>query len=126
RSAVTAAIIIEAQGRRSSVWSALLMIADLPGLLRIRRGMNVRAGLGFDELNLLVLESFLETVDRLPIRTQGRLAATNLILGTRKRACQSLRSEFARARREESMSDGLDEVLEDPCPAPDELLLIRE
>ena len=62
RSAVTAAMIAEAQRRETGTWSALLMLAYFPGLLGIRSTMKPSAGLGADELNALLVESFLETV----------------------------------------------------------------
>ncbi|HHH27245.1 MAG TPA: hypothetical protein ENK57_02695, partial [Polyangiaceae bacterium] len=40
RSAVTAAMIAEAQRGEGSTWSALLMLAYFPGLLRIRATMK--------------------------------------------------------------------------------------
>jgi hypothetical protein len=60
------------------------MLAYFPGLLGIRSTMKRSAGLGADELNALLVESFLETVGALPLATQGKLAVVNLILGTRK------------------------------------------
>lgn len=62
RSAVTAAMIAEAQRRETGTWSALLMLAYFPGLLGIRSTMKPSAGLGADELNAQLVESFLETV----------------------------------------------------------------
>ena len=108
RSAVTAAMIAEAQRGEGSTWSALLMLAYFPGLLRIRATMKPSAGLRCDELNALLIECFLETVSTLPLATQGRLAVVNLILGTRKSAWQHLARETARADREEPLPDAAD------------------
>ena len=126
RSAVTAAMIAEAQRGEGSTWSALLMLAYFPGLLRIRATMKPSAGLGRDELNALLVECFLETVSTLPLATQGRLAVVNLILGTRKSAWQHLARETARADREEPLPDAADDLLSGNYPSPERLALARE
>ena len=126
RSAVTAAMIAEAQRGEGSSWSALLMLAYFPGLLRIRATMKPSAGLRCDELNALLVECFLETVSTLPLATQGRLAVVNLILGTRKSAWQHLARETARADREEPLPDAADDLLGGNYPSPERIALARE
>ena len=126
RSAVTAAMIAEAQRRETGTWSALLMLAYFPGLLGIRSTMKPSAGLGADELNALLVESFLETVGALPLATQGKLAVVNLILGTRKAAWQHLALETARAEREEPLPEHADDVFASHYPSPERIALARE
>ena len=126
RSAVTAAMIAEAQRRETGTWSALLMLAYFPGLLGIRSTMKPSAGLGADELNALLVESFLETVGALPLATQGKLAVVNLILGTRKAAWQHLARETARAEREEPLPEHADDVFASHYPSPERIALARE
>ncbi len=121
RSAVTAAMIAEAQRRETGTWSALLMLAYFPGLLGIRSTMKPSAGLGADELNALLVESFLETVGALPLATQGKLAVVNLILGTRKAAWQHLARETARAEREEPLPEHADDVFASHYPSPERI-----
>ena len=126
RSAVTAAMIAEAQRREGSTWATLLMLAYFPGLLRIRATMKPSAGLRSEDLNALLVESFLETVSTLPLETQGRLAVVNLILGTRKAAWQHLTRETARAEREEPLPEAADELIGGHFPSPERLALARE
>jgi len=126
RSAVTAALIAEAQRRESGTWSALLMLAYFPGLLGIRATMKPSAGLGTDDLNALLVESFLETVGALPLATQGKLAVVNLILGTRKAAWQHLARETSRADREDSLPEHADDLFDSHYPSPERVALARE
>lgn len=126
RSAVTAAMIAEAQRRQSDTWATLLMLAYFPGLLGIRATMKPSAGVSADELNALLVESFLETVGALPLASQGRLAVVNLILGTRKTAWQHLIRETARADREELVDDRWDDLLGGFYPSPEGLALAEE
>jgi hypothetical protein len=126
RSAVTAAMIAEAQRGDDSTWTTLLMLAYFPGLLRIRATMKPSAGLRCEDLNALLVECFLETVSTLPLETQGRLAVVNLILGTRKSAWQHLARETARADREEPLPDAADELIGGNYPSPERLAIARE
>ena len=126
RSAVTAAMIAEAQRRQSDTWATLLMLAYFPGLLGIRATMKPSAGVSADELNALLVESFLETVGALPLASQGRLAVVNLILGTRKAAWQHLVRETARADREEPLPEHADDVMGGYYPSPERLALAEE
>lgn len=97
RSDVTRALIALAQERRSSLWNGLLLRAFFPALLRIRRGIGPNAGVTPADVDLLVLESFLEIAATLPLTTQGRLAVINLVLGTRKAIFRHLRAEALHA-----------------------------
>ena len=126
RSTVTAAMIAEAQRGEGSTWPALLMLAYFPGLLRIRSTMKRCAGMGNDELNALLVECFLETVDTFPLATQGRLAVVNLILGTRKAAWQHLVREGTRADRESPMPEGADDRIGGHYPSPEWLAIAEE
>ena len=126
RSAVTAAMIAEAQRGEGSTWPALLMLAYFPGLLRIRATMKPSAGMGCDELNALLVECFLETVSTFPLATQGRLAVVNLILGTRKAAWQHLAREGARAEHEAPLPRAAHDRIDGAYPSPERLAIAKE
>lgn len=126
RSAVTRALLAETQARSHPCWSALLMVAYFPGLLRIRAALGARAGLGREDLDWIVVESFLEVASTLPLETQGRLAVVNLVLGTRKAVYQQVRSVTGRWGVEETLSPEVEDALPGPTLSPEALLLRRE
>ena len=86
--------------------------------------MKPSAGLDKEELNALLIECFLETINTLPLATQGRLAVVNLILGTRKSAWQHLARETVRAEREEPLPE--DQELLGKYPSPERIAMARE
>lgn len=126
RSAVTAALIAEAQCRESSLWTTLLTLAYFPALLCLRGSLRASARQSPDELNALVVECFLETVEQLPLATQGRLAVVNLTMGTRKAVWRRLAQESARAAREISLPWELDELTGREAESPELVALQRE
>jgi hypothetical protein len=126
RSAVTRAMIEEVQERGTSCWGALLLYAYFPGLLRIRGSAHRARGLSSEELDLLVLESFLEVAATLPLDRQGRLAVVNLVLGTRKTVFRHLRSEAQRADAERAWPEGIEELVAGNIPSPERLLIRGE
>jgi len=123
RSAVTRAMIEEVQTRGTSCWAALLLYAYFPGLLRIRGSAYRARGLSNEELDLLVLESFLEVASTLPLDRQGRLAVVNLVLGTRKVVFRQLRREAERVDTERAWPDGLEDLIAADIPSPERQLL---
>jgi len=126
RSAVTAALIGEAQRRESALWTTLLILAYFPALLCLRGAVRASASLSAEELNALVVECFLETVQGLPLETQGRLAVVNLTLGTRKCVWRHLAQEAARAAREVSLPWDLDELMGSDSESPEAIVLKDE
>ena len=126
RSAVTRAMIEEVQSSGTSCWSTLLLHAYFPGLLRIRGSARRARGLTSDELDMLVLESFIEVAATLPLDRQGRLAVVNLVLGTRKTVFRQIRDEADRANTECPLPPGIEESIEGSVPSPEILLMQRE
>lgn len=127
RSAVTAALIAEAQRGAESCWATILLVAYFPGLLRIRGALKPAAYLDHDEVSALILESFMEVVGTLPLDTQGRHAVINLVFSTRKRVMQQLRSDAARLRRERPLRSQEEDLLSsEPYPSAEQLTLVVE
>ena len=126
RSAVTAAVIAEAQRRGESCWAALLMAAYFPGLLRIRATVRPSAYLEVDELDALILSSFMEVVGTLPLDTQGKRAVVNLVLGTRKRVRKELKRDQKRVLLERPLNDWEEALHGRPYPSPEQLALELE
>jgi hypothetical protein len=90
RSQVTCALIKELQEYRNPVSSLILTLAFFPGLLGIYRTMNRIWGSDFEDMEWLIVESFLDAAQALPIKTQGKCAVVNLFLGTKKLACKAI------------------------------------
>ena len=126
RSEVTRAMIEEVQTRGTSCWAAVLLYAYFPGLLRIRGSAHRARGLSAEEIDLLVIEAFVEVASTLPLDRQGRLAVVNLVLGTRKVVFRHLRSEAERVDTERAWPEGLEDIIAGHIPSPEGLLIRRE
>lgn len=126
RSAVTRSMVEEVQARGPTCWSAILMVAYFPGLLRIRGALQRKGGLSREDLDWLVIESFIEVAGRMPLETQGRLAVVNLVLGTRKAVFEQLRREWRRREVDRPFEGPIDELLTSTAPSPEKVLLRRD
>ncbi len=126
RSSVTRALLMEAQRCEHSTASAILMTAFFPGLLRIYKEARRISRLDTEELEMLVLETFLSTVDAMPLDTQGERAVFNLVFNTRRDVFQALCKEITRARREEPRLRVVNTRRGPELFNPEQLLIYRE
>lgn len=124
RSAVTRAFVHEAQRRKDSLWSSILVVAFRPFLERLRHRMRKVSGALAEDIDSLVLSSFVEVVATLPLESQGRYAVGNLVRGTTKAVVRQLQLESACRNRECSWEDHVDELaLEEALSAEAEMVL---
>ena len=87
RDAAVKALVTEAQSRRHSCWSALLILVHFRSLWSTCRfhGQYIRAGMTFDDLNLLVVEAFLDAVAEVDLsELNGRPISKALVRETRR------------------------------------------
>ncbi len=84
RSAIVEALVAEAQRKEGPLAMAVLMAAFFPGLLRLYDSIDQTLQLKRRDVEWIVVESFIETVETFPLSTQGRYAVANLLLGTRR------------------------------------------
>lgn len=121
RSRVTRALLEELQRHHHRCWSTILLVAYFPGLLRARRTMSSGRGMTRQEVDVLVLEAFLEFASSFPIESQGEFAVANLVLGTQKRIRQAHRRAACTADTERAGTENIEHLLP-RAPSPQERL----
>lgn len=126
RSEVTSALIAEVQDRRAPCWSAMLLVAYFPGLLRIRKVVTRTGTLTLGELDWLLIECFLQRAETFPLATQSKLAVVNLVLGTRKLVMEQLRQEARATGSGIPLTPSLEEMLPSGAPSAEELLIQQQ
>ncbi|MCP4680064.1 MAG: hypothetical protein GY854_32145 [Deltaproteobacteria bacterium] len=121
QNSVILALIAEVQRREHPFASATILAAYFPGLLRIYREAGTVSRMGCEELEWLVLESFIDVVASFPVEMQGRYALINLVRSTRRTVLNTLRREGVRAQKE-SMCYVHDELYSEKTQSPEQLL----
>ncbi|MCG8423338.1 MAG: hypothetical protein MJE77_36010 [Proteobacteria bacterium] len=111
REAIARALIYERQERPHPFWSAVLLVAYFPMLSRLR-GRLCADALGSDDLDQLVITSFLDTIHEFPLDRGGNWISARLRQMTQRRVFRSLRHE--------------QQMLEQVCPTEPALLLLCE
>jgi hypothetical protein len=89
RDAVTRALLAEHQRSPRAFWHAALLLAYAPMLMRLR-GRLIGATFTADDLDQLVLESFLRVVSRFPLERRPTRVAMHLRQDTQRAVFRSL------------------------------------
>lgn len=92
REALTRALVREQQERPGPFWSAVLLIAYAPMLLRLR-GRICGDAFARDDLDQMALEAFLEAVGRFPLTARPTRVAMYLRQDTQRAVFRRLRAE---------------------------------
>jgi len=98
REAITRALVVEHQRRPHPLWSAVLVVAYYPMLLRLRV-RTVSDAMSPEELDQQVVACFLEVLERIPMEPKRDRTCVRLRSKTRKRLFRLLRKEQGRQDR---------------------------
>jgi DNA-directed RNA polymerase specialized sigma24 family protein len=118
REALTRALLAEAQARRDPFWAALLVSAYYPMLVRLCGRLR---GRGFDaeDLNQLVVSTFLDVVKSFPLDRRQDRTCMRLRQMTHRRVFRALRRERAlRVPIPLQSVEDIDPAKLPPWPAP--------
>ncbi len=126
RSAVTAALIAEAQSCRHPLWCALLILSFFPHLCRLRGAIGRVTGIKPRELDQWVLSCFVSSVGRFPLATQGARAVVNLAMNSRKAVLQSIAKEQDWRDSTTELDESARQEVADEGPTPEEQLLAQD
>jgi hypothetical protein len=92
KDAIAQALVEEQQARPDPFWSAVLVVAFTPMLLHLR-GRVMGEVLADAELDQLVVASFLESVDRIPLDQRSNRICLRLRQATERRVFRRVRFE---------------------------------
>jgi hypothetical protein len=107
RDALTLALVCEQQREPSTLWTSALLIAYAPMLLRLRGGL-VGNEVAADDLDMLVVEAFLEAVGRLHEPHRPGRTAIRLRRDVRRAVFRALNDERGRLDSAEPFDDELE------------------
>jgi len=126
RSAITSSLIAEFQTENSQCWGSMLLLAYYPYLIRQRKNFDPVRGCNTEDLNSLVLESFLNAADTFPLETQAHYSVVCLTLTTRKKISRAIAKLSNCADKERPWFEGAEDFLSDFAPSPEQVLLKNE
>jgi hypothetical protein len=101
REALTRALILEYQAHPSSFWSAMITLAYLPMLRRLRGRLT--SSQTTDDLDQLLIEIFLEVVAAFPLATQKTRTALLLRQATQRELFNRLKHDRTKQKKHETL-----------------------